>query len=110
MRLFGFDHAVTAGQAIEPMFRTLSYHPANRVTPPTARGECAAIVEHLDYQGGPESGKHYTRETLINSKWPSLRVPIGHKLARQSSAMIKQAFLDCHVAALLAMTNKSASH
>ena len=25
--------------------------------------------------------------------------------ARQSSALIKQAFLDCHVAALLAMTN-----
>ncbi|MDZ7585491.1 MAG: hypothetical protein U0938_11785 [Thiobacillus sp.] len=41
-------------------------------------------------------------DTLINSIWPSLSA------ARQSSALIKQAFLDRHVASLLAMTNKSA--
>jgi hypothetical protein len=50
MRLFGFDHAVTAGQDIEPMFRALSYHPANMLTRPPASGECAAIVEHLDFR------------------------------------------------------------
>jgi len=34
----------------------------------------------------------------------SLRAPRGHKLAKQSSALIKRAFLDCRVATLLATT------